>query len=159
MRHWTIQAAIAGVMTCAVLAAHAGDVYKYTDERGNTMYTDKYMPGAIKVSSGTVRPAEVTQRNYSAQQAASNQQLAASNQRIAQGQTDSRAAAQVAKDLEATRAARCKQARDNYENTINSRRLYTMDKDGNRQYLSDSQLAAERLEARKQVDAICGPQG
>ncbi len=28
-----------------------GDVYKYTDERGNTMYTDRPMPGAIKVSS------------------------------------------------------------------------------------------------------------
>src|SRR4029077_7606165 len=50
-------------------------------------------------------------------------------------------------------------ARDNYDTTINSRRLYTTDKDGNRQYLSDSQLAAERLEAREQVDAISGPQG
>lgn len=159
MRHSTILAAIAGVLSCAVLTAHAGDVYKYTDERGNTMYTDKPMPGAVKVSSSAVRPPEVTQRNYSAQQATTSQQLAASNQRIAQGQSDSRAAAQVAKDLEATRATRCKQARDNYDTTINSRRLYTTDKDGNRQYLSDSQLAAERLEARKQVDAICGPQG
>lgn len=159
MRHSTILAAIAGVLSCAVLTAHAGDVYKYTDERGNTMYTDKPMPGAVKVSSSAVRPPEVTQRNYNAQQATNSQQLAASNQRIAQGQTDARAASQVAKDLESTRAARCKQARDNYDTTINSRRLYTTDKDGNRQYLSDSQLATERLEARKQVDAICGPQG
>jgi hypothetical protein len=159
MRQSTILAAIAGVLTCAVLTAHAGDVYKYTDERGNTMYTDRPMPGAVKVSSSAVRPPEVTQRNYNAQQATTNQQLASSNQRIAQGQADSHAAAQVAKDLEATRAARCKQARDNYDTTINSRRLYTTDKDGNRQYLSDSQLATERLEARKQVDAICGPQG
>ena len=158
MRQSTILAAIAGVLICAV-TAQAGDVYKYTDERGNTMYTDRPMPGAVKVSSSAVRPPEVTQRNYNAQQATNNQQLAASNQRIAQGQSDSRAAAQVAKDLEATRAARCKQARDNYDTTINSRRLYTTDKDGNRQYLSDSQIASERLEARKQVDAICGPQG
>ncbi len=159
MRQSSILAAIAGVLTCAVLTAHAGDVYKYTDERGNTMYTDRPMPGAVKVSSSAVRPPEVTQRNYNAQQATTSQQLAASNQRIAQGQSDTRAAAQVAKDLESTRAARCKQARDNYDTTINSRRLYTTDKDGNRQYLSDSQLASERLEARKQVDAICGPQG
>ena len=159
MRHSTILAAIAGVLTCAVLTAQAGDVYKYTDERGNTMYTDKYMPGAVKVSSSAVRPPEVTQRNYNAQQATANQQLAASNQRLAQGQADARVAAQVAKDLEASRAERCKQARDNYNTTINSRRLYTTDKDGNRQYLSDSQIASERLEARKSVDAICGPQG
>jgi len=159
MRHSKILAAIAGVLTCAVLTAQAGDVYKYTDERGNTMYTDRPMPGAIKVSSGAVRPSEVTQRNYDAQQATNNQQLAATNQRITQGQGDARAAAQVAKDLESSRAERCKQARDNYNTTINSRRLYTTDKDGNRQYLSDTQIASERLEARKTVDAICGPQG
>ena len=166
MRHSTILAAIAGVLTCAVLTAQAGDVYKYTDERGNTMYTDRPMPGAIKVSSGAVRissaaqrPPEVAERNAAAEQSATNQQLAASNQRIAQGQSDARAAAQVAKDLESSRAERCKQARDNYNTTINSRRLYTQDKDGNRQYLSDSQIASERLEARKAVDAICGPQG
>ena len=157
MRHSTILAVIAGVLTCT--AVQAGDVYKYTDERGNTMYTDRPMPGAIRVSSASVRPAEVTERNYASQQAANNQQLAASNQRIEDNKADARAAEQVAKDLEATRAERCKQARDNYATTINSRRLYTTDKDGNRSYLSDTQIAAERLQAAKAVEAICGPQG
>jgi len=157
MRHSTIIAVIVGVLTCT--AVQAGDVYKYTDERGNTMYTDRPMPGAVRISSGAQRPPEVAERNAAAEQAASNQQLAASNQRIASGQQDARAAAQVAKDLEASRAARCKQARDNYNTTINSRRLYTTDKDGNRQYLSDTQIASERIEAQKSVDAICGPQG
>ena len=157
MRHSTIIAVIVGVLTCT--AVQAGDVYKYTDERGNTMYTDRPMPGAVRISAGSQRPPEVAERNAAAEQSANNQQLAASNQRIAQGQQDSRAAAQVAKDLEASRAARCKQARDNYNTTINSRRLYTTDKDGNRQYLSDTQIASERIEAQKSVDAICGPQG
>ena len=157
MRHWKSLAGIAGVLTCA--AAQAGDVYKYTDERGNTMYTDRPIPGAVRVATTTPRPAETAARSYAAQQAASNQQLAASNQRIAQGQADTRAAETVAKDLAATRAARCKQAREQYNNAINSRRLYTEDKDGKRTYLSDSELAAERVEAAKQVEAICGPQG
>jgi hypothetical protein len=157
MRHSTILAVIAGVLTCT--AVQAGDVYKYTDERGNTMYTDRPMPGAVRVSTANVRPPEVTERNFAAQQATNNQQLAASNQRAAQGQTDARAAAQVAKDLEATRAARCKQAREQYNSSIVARRLYTTDKDGNRQYLNDSQIAAERVEAAKTVEAICGPQG
>ena len=157
MRHSTIIAVIVGVLTCT--AVQAGDVYKYTDERGNTMYTDRPMPGAVRISSGAQRPQEVAARNAAAEQSATTQQLAASNQRIAQGQQDARAAAQVAKDLEASRAARCKQARDNYNTAINSRRLYTTDKDGNRQYLSDTQIASERIEAQKSVDAICGPQG
>lgn len=161
MRHSTIVAVIAGVIASGVLsgAAMAGEVYKYVDERGNTLYTDRPMPGAVKVSSSVQRPAETGQRSYAAQQASSNQQLMASNQRIAQAQTDARAAATVAKDLEATRAERCKKARENYNTSINSRRMYREQKDGTRSYLSDAELSQQRLDAAKSVDAICGPQG
>jgi hypothetical protein len=152
---------MAGVITLALLchAAQAGDVYKYTDERGNTLYTDKPMPGAVKISSGVVHPPEAAARSYAAQQTAANQQLAASNQKISQSQDDTRVAASVAKDLEATRLDRCKQARADYEVRINKRRLYHEDKDGKRVYLTDAELSQERLDARKNVDAICGPQG
>src|SRR3954468_16411188 len=105
MRHPTILVFVAAVLTCAL--AHAGDVYKYVDERGVTMYTDKPIPGAVRVSTGAQRPPDVAARSYAAQQASQNSQLAASNQHIADQQTDSRAAANVAKDLEATRAERC----------------------------------------------------
>ena len=161
MRHSTVVAVIAGVITSGLLcgAAAAGDVYKYTDERGNTMYTDRPMPGAVKVSSGAQRPAEASQRSYSAQQTASNQQLIASNQRIAQGQSDQRAAATVAKDMEASRAERCKKARAAYDTSLNSRRLYREQPGGQREYLSDAEIAAMRVEAAKAVEAICGPQG
>jgi Domain of unknown function (DUF4124) len=161
MRHSTTFAAVTGAITLALLcqAAHAGDVYKYTDERGNTLYTDKPMPGAVKVSSGVVRPPEATARSYAAQQTASNQQLAASNDRISQSQNDSRIAANVAKDLEATRIERCKKARADYDTSINHRRMYREDKDGTRTYLSDAELGQQRIDAAKAVEAICGPQG
>jgi hypothetical protein len=116
-----ILVAIVGVLSCA--AAHAGDVYKYVDERGTTLYTDKPIPGAVLVSTGSQRPPEVTQRNYAATQATTNTQLNASNQRIADSQDNSRIAANVAKDLEASRAERCKAARDSYQQTIQSRHL------------------------------------
>src|SRR5262245_36377450 len=106
MRHSTIIAVIAGSLLCAAVA-QAGDVYKYTDERGNVQYTDRPMPGAIKVSSAVVRPPQVEARNYAAQQSASNQQLSASNQRISAAQDDQRVAANVAKDLAASRMERC----------------------------------------------------
>ena len=161
MRHSTFIAVIAGALTCVLLCevSQAGDVYKYTDERGNVQYTDRPMPGAVKVSSGVVRPPEVTARNYTAQQTATNQQLSSSNQHLSQAQDDQRIAANVAKDLEATRAERCKKARAEYQSSINSRRLYRLDKDGNRVYLSDAELSQQRLDAAKSVDAICGPQG
>ncbi len=161
MRHSTVVAVIAGVITSGLLcgAASAGDVYKYTDERGNTMYTDRPMPGAVKVSSGAQRPAESSQRSYAAQQIATNQQLMASNQSIAQGQSDQRAAATVAKDMEASRAERCKKAREDYQNSLQSRRMYREEKDGTRTYLNESELSQQRIQYAKNVDAICGPQG
>ena len=68
-------------------------------------------------------------------------------------------AGNVAKDLEAARVERCKKARSDYNTSINSLRLYKMDKDGNRVYLSDVELAQRRIDAAKSVEAICGPQG
>ena len=152
-----ILAVIAGLLGACV--AQAGDVYKYVDERGNTMYTDKPIPGAVRVSTGTQHPPEVSQRNYNAQQTATANSLNASNQRIAEGQTNQRAAEQVAKDLEASRAERCKKARADYDQSIASRRMYREKEGGQREYLNEAELAQARVEARKTVDAICGPQG
>ena len=160
MRQIKILAVIAGLLSGALVQslALAGDVYKYVDDRGNTLYTDKPMPGAVLVSAAAQRPPEATHRAAVTQQTNTANQLNASNQRIAEGQTNTRVAAQVSKDLEATRAERCKQARTDYDKTINSRRLFR-DKGGEREYLSDAELAQARVDARKQVDAICGPQG
>jgi len=162
MRHIKIVAVITGVLACAHFhseLAHAGDVYKFVDERGTTLYTDKPIPGAVLVSTGSQRPPEVAQRNYAASQAATNSQLNSSNQRIAEGQDNSRVAANVAKDLAASRAERCKKARDDYNTFINSRRMYRATPSGEREYLSETELAQQRMDAARAVEAICGPQG
>ena len=156
MRHSRFLIVIAGVLISA--AAQAGDVYKSVDERGNTLYTDKPIPGAVRVATGSQRPPEVTQQAYATQQAANNRTLSDSNQRIATAQSDQRIAATVAKDLEASRAERCKKARDAYQQSINTRRMYT-EKDGKRVYLSDAELSQARVDSAKQVETICGPQG
>jgi hypothetical protein len=157
MRHSKFLILIAGVLLSA--SAQAGDVYKYVDDRGNTLYTDKPIPGAVRVASGTQRPAEVSQQAYATQQAAKNRTLSDSNQRISDAQSDQRIAATVAKDLEASRAERCKQARTHYQATIQSRRLYNEGKDGKRTYLNDAEISQQRVDAAKQVETICGPQG
>jgi hypothetical protein len=162
MRHTKAFVVISGVLACATFAggvAHAGDVYKYVDERGTTLYTDKPIPGAVLVSTGTQRPPEYTARTNAANQAASNAQLTASNGRIATNQNDARVATNVAKDLEASRAERCKQARETYTKSINAQRLYRNLPDGKREYLNDAELEKTRIDTAKAVEAICGPQG
>jgi hypothetical protein len=156
MRHTTILAVIAGVLAC--VTAQAGDVYKYVDERGNTLYTDKPIPGAERVATVAPRPPEAAARSYAAQQSATNNQLESSNQRIAEGQDNQRAAANVAKDLADSRAERCKAARENYTKTIQSMRMYR-EKDGKREYLTDAELTQARVDANRTVENICGPQG
>jgi hypothetical protein len=157
MRHTSHLAVLAAALCCA--AAHAGDVYKYVDERGNTLYTDRPLPGAVLVSSGNPKPPEAAARAYANQQAAQNSQLASTNQRIAEARTNSNATATVAKDLEASRLERCAKARERYQAAINSQRLYRTAEDGSRVYLTDEELAQARVEALKQAEAICGPQG
>ena len=157
MRQIKVLAMFAGLLACA--AAQAGDVYKYVDERGNTMYTDKPIPGAVRVSAGVQRPPEVQQRVTAAQQTANTNQVNGTNQRFTESQSNQRVAAQVAKDLEATRMERCKKAREQYEASIAARKIYREGKNGEREYLDENEAAQARVEARKDVDAICGPQG
>ncbi len=157
MRKLEILAVIAGALACAT--AQAGDVYKVVDERGNATYTDKPVPGAVRVSTGEQRPPEVAARNYAAQQSATTTQLNASNQRIAEAQSNARVAATVANDLKATQVERCKKARQRYEDSINARRLYRENEGGQKEFLSDAEVAAARVEALKHVEAICGPNG
>ena len=160
MRHLKILAVTTGVLTCALFhSVQAGDVYKYVDERGATLYTDKPIPGAVLVSTGTQRPPEVAQKSYAASQAATNAQLNSSNQRIAESSNNQRVAANVAKDLEASRVERCKKARDDYNTAIGSLRLYRQGPNGERVYLNETELAQQRMDAAKAVEAICGPQG
>ena len=162
MRHTRVLAVTTAVVTCMFGFSHlvnAGNVYKHVDERGITMYTDKPFPGAVLVSTGSQHPPDVAMRNQAAQQAAMNSQLAASNQRIADSQANTRLAATVNKDLDATRAERCKKAKEAYTISINARRLYRDTPDGKREFLNDAEIAKQRLDAAKAVEVTCGPQG
>jgi hypothetical protein len=162
MRHTRILAVITGVLTCALVQTEqvqAGDVYKYVDEKGTTLYTDKPIPGAVLVSTGSQRPPEVAARNFATNQATTNNQLAASNQRVADAQNNARVSSNVSKDLEASRAERCKKARELYNTSVNSHRLYKTAPDGQRVFLTPEETDRARMESAKEVEAICGPQG
>ena len=51
----------------------------------------------------------------------------------------------------------CKQAKDSYDKAIQSRRIYKSDKEGEqREYLSDAEADAYRLQLRNDVSMRCG---
>lgn len=140
-------ASTATLMGAAGLA-RADVVYQWTDAQGQVHYTDQWVPGAKVISTGT--PQRPT-TDASAMQGIRNESNAASKQ-IKQ-QQDAQA---VQQDEAKVRAARCTQEKAEYQRLIDSRRLFTTDKSGQRTYMSDADADAARLKARQAMEADCG---
>jgi len=135
------------VLLGAAGSARADTVYEWTDAHGQVHYTDQWVPGAKVVRTDTIRrPAD-----SSAAQGIQNESNAASHDLKEQQEAQS-----VQADEAKVRAARCAAETKQYQKLIDSRRIYTTDKSGNRTYLSDADADALRVQAKQEMDADCG---
>ena len=135
------------VLLGAVGAARADTVYEWTDGHGEVHYTDQWVPGAKIIRTDTAHRTNTS----SAIQAIQSESDAAS------GAIKQQQAAQAVQEDEAkARAARCTKEKAEYQQLIQSRRIYKTDKSGERQYLSDADADAARLKARQAMEADCG---
>jgi hypothetical protein len=127
--------------------ARADVVYEWTDAKGEMHYTDQWVPGAkiIKTDAAHGSAAPGAMQGIQGESKAASSQLAQ--------QQDAQA---VQQDEAKIRAERCTQDKAEYQRMIQSRRIYTTDKSGQRQYLSDADADAARLKARQAMDADCG---
>jgi hypothetical protein len=136
------------VLLGTIGTARADTVYEWTDAQGQVHYTDQWVPGAKVVKAGD---AIHRQADSSATQGIQNESNAASHDLKEQQEAQS-----VQADEAKARAARCTQDKEQYQRMIESRRIYTTDKSGNRTYLSDADAEALRLQAKQAMDADCG---
>jgi len=141
----------------ASLAATADEaaVYMWVDASGQAHYSDVPPPGA----DTAVLPLRYhrTDRQALAEQTREQAELAGAAQ-IREDQDASDAAeaeAQRAADLR-ERAENCEIAKDRLNRYLSARRLYKPLPDGERQYLTDDELDAERAAAKRSVDEWCG---
>lgn len=139
----TSMAALLGVAAIA----RADVVYEWKDAKGEVHYTDQWVPGAKVIRTETAHGSATA----GAMQAIQSESKAASSQ-LAQ-QQDAQA---VQQDEAKARAERCTQDKAEYQRMIQSRRIYTTDKSGQRQYLSDADADAARLKAHQAMEADCG---
>jgi hypothetical protein len=146
--HILLAASLLAILGGAFGIAHADVVYEWTDGKGQVHYTDQWVPGAKLVKTDSTRPQAA---DSSATQAIESESNAASRQ-IQQQDT----AQAVQQDEAKARAARCAQDKTVYEKLIESRRIFTTDKSGERHYLSDADADAARLKARQDMQADCG---
>jgi len=151
----------ATLMLIAVLllvgSAHAGDVFKTTDEHGNPIYTDR--PATLPAEKLVVKSQQTdtveARKRYEAEMKSygtADQANAAAPKKPA---SQPKAGELSAED----KVKRCADARDYYQKVMTSRRLYTQGgTEGDRQFLTSEEIDATRADAKKVMDEFCAGQ-
>ncbi len=134
--------------------AHASEVYRTKDAKGQLVYTDKpvTLPAEkLDVKSSSTDTVEVQKRQEDQMKRYSEGEQSRSDAAV------KAADARKASELSATdRAKRCQDARDRYQAYMNSSRLYEPGaSESERRYLSDAEIDAARETAKKTMDEFC----
>jgi Domain of unknown function (DUF4124) len=149
----------AGIVACGLLAAltAAADVYKWTDPEGNTHYTDRPPPpgGHLLSVSSASRPANAHPVSPAAE-ATPPAPPSATPLPPPDPATLSRLKSAVAADVASHDQQACQDAETRYRAVIGARHLYRDGDKGERTYLSDAEAEAARIDARRDVEALCG---
>jgi hypothetical protein len=134
--------------------AQQATVYKWTDDQGVTHYSDQppldIASEALPIRYRRTDKAAV-QNRLKANEAQDGAESLREDQQDAAEATE---ATQREKDL-AERAATCKQAQDRVANYTQAQRLYKPGPNGDRIYLTDEELDAERADAQRVMEEWC----
>ena len=138
---------------CALFAVNASaDVYKYKDEKGNVLYTDKpqYLPAerlSIKTESSNIVDLDKKDDDTADQ----------ADRDAARKQTQESAAEKkkANQSMAAGKAEACNKAREDYRQRMAAQRVYEEGAKGERRYLTDKELEASRASAKQAMDALC----
>ena len=151
---------VAAVLSCAWLSASADtEVYKWLDPQGRIHYSDRpppsegrllsieAAPGSHKGTGNSPAPAPVA-RTVTTPSAAP-----AANDTVTLKQREA-----VANDVANAHVEQCKAATERYNNYIRAHHLYREGPNQERIYLTEAELEAERLSAKREFDEACAQQ-
>jgi hypothetical protein len=141
----TYRVCVAVAVALVAVVARA-DVWRWTDAKGQVQYSDRWQPGAELIK---------TDHPHGQSDAGDAPRKSVPDRASAQ-LTEDAAQRAVKKDEAAARTEQCKQAKDRYDKLIASRRIYREGKDGEREYLSEDQAEQQRLQARLDMQQVCG---
>jgi len=138
-------------MGCMLLAAGSvrADVYKYKDEKGHVLYTDKpqFLPAErLSIKSDNTNIVDLDQRN--------EEESATQTDRDAARRETTTNAADKKKAKEG-KAELCNKARESYMTRMNAQRLYEEGPKGEKRFLTEKELEASRASAKQAMDALC----
>lgn len=141
------------VLSAAATSAQA-DVYRWVDAQGRVHFSDKWVPGSELVK---VDRSRANSESEAARRAEEQARLSTTNDLIEARQAQNAALKAVNDDVAAARAEQCKQAKEQYDRTIQARRLYRTDENGQQVFLSDAEAQEARVQARMKWQEACGP--
>ncbi len=154
-------AAVMGILLSGALATPAGaadegTVYLWVDKDGTPHYQDRPPEGA-----GSAQELNLRYRLTDAPAVAAAAKSRAETREVAQLREQQQAEDQAneAADREKVLTERekgCAAARERLQKYETAHRLYKPGPDGQRNYLSDEEIDAARLEARRTVEEWCG---
>ncbi len=135
----------------------SADVWRWVDSTGRIHYSDVPVDGAVRVKAAAKRPETSSSGFGSTSTSNAQQTLASKGVAITERMEGDAASRAVQGDLARKRAEQCKEATERYDRSIAARRLFREGKGGERIYLTEAELAAARVEARRDRDTACGP--
>jgi catalase len=150
---WTLGALL--VMQAFLLDVSAQNVYKTVDEQGNVIYTDR---PPVNVPVETVAGLDISRTDsagINSKNVESRKQAAADNaaaqMRAAHDDEDASKQAKI----DEKRKENCKAAKQHVTKYSEARRLYRDTGEGEREYLSDAEMDAERSNAVRSASDWC----
>jgi hypothetical protein len=129
-------------------AATAGDIYCLNQGKD---CSDRPKPGAEYIHTAERRPDAPPSDTAPAAQTKATSTATATSPAVTAATRQA-----VQKDMDQARAEECKKARDTYQQSLQARRIYRTNKDGEREYLSETEADQLRLNARLNMEQSCG---
>jgi hypothetical protein len=131
--------------------ASSAVVYKWTDAQGKVQYGDRPPDGV----HAEVVELLATHASRSAPAPAPAKVADAQSPKTPASPKDAADKQAVDEDVAQTRDKQCTDAQERYKKLIEGRRLYKAGADGERQYMNSQEIETERLNAKRDIDAIC----
>ena len=139
----------------AVLASGpvAADVYKFKDDKGNVLYTDK--PATLPAERLNIQSQKTDTVAAQTRQQEDMKRLQDEDKASQQAAGQSTEQQQASQMSPTDKAGQCTKSRERFEKYSTSQRLYEKLPDGSRRYLSDAELDAARASAKASMDVMC----
>ncbi len=141
------------LLLCAALMAWSGlasaVVYKWVDAQGKVQYGDR-PPDGVHAEIVELLGTHIARGTSRADAQPARAPVADLSPKDAKKAVDA--------DVQQTRDKQCTDAQERYKKLIEGRRLYKTGDNGERQYLTSDEIDSERVNAKRDVDAICNSQ-